>query len=66
VDDPDGIVVDAGFFPVDTCSLHLETAWVSVHEPLGAWLEERWSEPRSYRYRVSGAGRTSPLTFTRL
>ena len=66
VDDPDGIVVDAGFFPVDACALHLETAWVSVHEPLGAWLAERWSEPRSYRYRISGAGRTAPLTFTRL
>jgi 8-oxo-dGTP diphosphatase len=66
VDDPDGIVVDAGFFPVDSCAIQLETAWASVHEPLGAWLAERWSEPRSYRYRVSGAGRTSPLRFTRL
>ena len=66
VDDPDGIVVDAGFFPVDSCALQLETAWASVHEPLGAWLAERWSECRSYRYRVSGAGRAAPLKFTRL
>ena len=65
VDDPDGIVVDAGWFPVDACALQLESAWASVHEPLGAWLAERWSEPRSYRYRVSGAGR-APLRFTRL
>jgi 8-oxo-dGTP diphosphatase len=65
IDDPDGIVVDAGWFPVDACALRLETAWATVHEPLGAWLEERWSDQRSYRYRVSGAAHT-PLTFTRL
>jgi 8-oxo-dGTP diphosphatase len=64
-DDPDGIVVDARFVPFDACSVQLEGAWLSVHEPLGAWLAERWSEARSYRYRVEG-DRRSPLSFTRL
>jgi 8-oxo-dGTP diphosphatase len=65
VDDPDGIVVDARFVPLDGCAEQLAGAWLSVHEPLGAWLAERWTEPRSYRYRVDGAVRAA-LSFTRL
>ena len=54
VDDPDGIVVDARFVPVGDCALHLEGCHPWVREPLGAWLAERWDEPRSYRYRLDG------------
>jgi hypothetical protein len=25
-----------------------------VREPLGAWLAERWLDPRAYRYRLDG------------
>lgn len=58
VDDPDGIVVDARYIPVSECSTWLETNALWVREPLAAWLGERWSEPRSYRYRVDGESRT--------
>jgi 8-oxo-dGTP diphosphatase len=54
VDDPDGIVVDAKFVPVGDCAGHLEGCHPWVGEPLGAWLAERWDEPRSYRYRLDG------------
>lgn len=57
VDDPDGIVVDARFFPVDDCHVQLASTWLPTHEPLVAWLAERWTETRSYRYRVEGASR---------
>jgi len=54
VDDPDGIVVDARFVPVVDCDSHLQGCHRWVREPLGAWLEERWAEPRAYRYRLEG------------
>ena len=54
VDDPDGIVVDARFVPVDQCGVHLEAGHPWVREPLGAWLAERWLESRAYRYRLDG------------
>ena len=57
IDDPDGIVVDAQFFPVDDCHVQLASTWLPTHEPLVAWLAERWTEARSFRYRVSGATR---------
>lgn len=65
VDDPDGIVVDARFMPLDECSSWLASTWLPTHEPLLAWLSERWSDGRSYRYRVDGAARAS-MTVTRL
>lgn len=57
VDDPDGIVVDAQFFPVDDCHVPLASTWLPTHEPLVAWLAERWTDTRSFRYRVEGATR---------
>lgn len=59
VDDPDGIVVDAAFFPLDDCHVQLASTWLPTHEPLVAWLAERWTsaDTRSFRYRVDGASR---------
>ena len=57
VDDPDGIVVDARFVPVDACQAQLAETWLPTHEPLVAWLTERWSEQRAYRYRLEGESR---------
>jgi 8-oxo-dGTP diphosphatase len=65
VDDPDGIVVDARFVSVDDCALHLAEAWLPTHEPFAAWLAERWTERRHYRYRVDGDARSS-MVVTRL
>ena len=64
-DDPDGIVVDARFVPVDSCIEHLASTWLPTHEPLAAWLAERWTDARSYRYRVDGDERVS-MRITRL
>ncbi len=65
VDDPDRIVVDARFVPAGECASHLVGNHVWVREPLGAWLTERWIEPRAYKYRVDGDRRMG-LTVVRL
>jgi len=65
VDDPDGIVVDARFVPADECSVVLASTWQLIHEPVGAWLAERWEGERHYRYRVDGEVRAD-MTVTRL
>ena len=65
VDDPDGIVVDARFVPLDACALQLEEAHLFVREPVTTWLSERHVEPRSHRYRVEGR-RLSALQVVRL
>jgi 8-oxo-dGTP pyrophosphatase MutT (NUDIX family) len=65
VDDPDGIVVDARFVQPGDCAGHLDGCHPWVREPLGAWLDERWEDVRSYRYRVDGADRHS-LSVVRL
>lgn len=65
IDDPDGIVIDAAFSAIEVCRAHLSTTWLPTHEPLFHWLEERWSEPRSYKYHVEGLSR-STMTITRL
>ncbi len=52
--DPDAIVVDARFVPMDCCAAYLEGCHPWVSEPLGAWLAERWDGGRSYRYRLDG------------
>jgi 8-oxo-dGTP diphosphatase len=65
VDDPDGIVIDARFVAADECSVVLATTWELVHEPLGAWLLERWDDERAYHYRLDGAERAS-MTITRI
>jgi 8-oxo-dGTP diphosphatase len=65
-DDPDGIVEDARFVPVDECEATLRAAtWELISEPVGAWLAERWTEARTYRYSVAGANRAEMIV-TRL
>jgi 8-oxo-dGTP diphosphatase len=65
VDDPDGIVVDARFVPVDDCARQLADTWLPTHEPLVAWLAERWTDARAYRYSVDGPNRADAI-ITRL
>jgi 8-oxo-dGTP diphosphatase len=65
IDDPDGIVEDARFVPIDECDAALVATWQLITEPVGAWLMERWTDVRTYRYRVAGATRAE-MTVTRL
>jgi hypothetical protein len=65
VDDPDGIVVDARFVPLNDCadSLHGCPPWVRV--PLSEWLDERWDgDARPFGFHVAGTDPTS-LVVTR-
>jgi len=59
VDDPDGIVIDARFAPVDECAAILAACAPWVGEPLAEWLAHRWGprEAREYVYEVTGADR---------
>ena len=52
IDDPDGIVIDAGFHELASCHDRLCESPLWVAAPLTDWLRERWSESRSYAYRV--------------
>lgn len=61
VDDPDGIVVDAAWVDLDGCRDCLETSWIPAREPMLAWLGERWTDPRTYRYRVHGHDRSGSV-----
>lgn len=54
VDDPDGIVVEARFVSDGGHVDLLAGAHPWVREPLCAWTEARWTEPRAFRYRVEG------------
>lgn len=54
IDDPDGIVVDAAWVDLAGCESCLTTAWAPAREPMLAWLAERWSDRRSYRYHIDG------------
>ena len=63
VDDPDGIVDDVRFVPLDACGEQLAATWVPTHEPLLAWLEDR-TAGRTYRYVVDGETRAT-MTITR-
>ena len=56
VDDPDGIVVDARFVPVDDLDAHLADNQPWVREPLADWLAQRWppTETRPYDFHVAG------------
>jgi 8-oxo-dGTP diphosphatase len=56
-DDPDGIVEDARFVPADECDAVFHQTWQLITEPVGAWLTERWTEARTYRYHVAGTNR---------
>jgi 8-oxo-dGTP diphosphatase len=64
VDDPDGIVIGAGFFPTHDCRARMAVGHPWVGEPLLEWLEERWEEPRHFAYLVEGA-RRGDLTISR-
>lgn len=59
VDDPDGIVVEAGFVPLVQCADRLASCAPWVREPLAAWLDERWEAGtgRGFHYELRG---TSP------
>lgn len=61
VDDPDGIVVEAEFLPVDRCLSLLAEGVRWVHEPIAEWMAERWGPDaaRRYSYEVRGAARGS-------
>lgn len=52
--DPDGIVVEAGFVAPEECAARCAGGHPWVVEPLAAWIEDRWSEPRAFGYRVEG------------
>jgi ADP-ribose pyrophosphatase YjhB (NUDIX family) len=54
VADPDGIVVDAGWFAPADCGGRLEGGPSWVREPLTDWLDERWEGSRPYGYRIAG------------
>ena len=53
-EDPDGIVVDAAFAPVEVCTRHLATGPRWVAEPVGEWLATPWQGARRYGYHVAG------------
>ena len=65
VDDPDGIVVDARYVPVEACGRQLEGSWAPLHEPLTAWLSGPAECNRAWRYRVDGERRDA-MTVVRL
>jgi 8-oxo-dGTP diphosphatase len=65
IDDPDGIVVDAKFVPLDACADNLRGCPAWVREPLAEWAAERWTgEPRPFGFHVAGADQAS-LVVTR-
>jgi len=54
VDDPDGIVVDAGFHDSATIDRHLDTSPPWVAEPMRDWLQATWDGSRHFAYRAHG------------
>jgi len=64
--DPDGIVVAAGFVPVEQCAARLADAPRWVREPLADWLAERWSVSRTYSYRVDGTSSGGDMSVRRI
>jgi 8-oxo-dGTP diphosphatase len=61
VEDPDGIVVEAGFLAHHECRARLAEGARWIHEPLTEWLDERWepAESRGYHYDVRGTDRNA-------
>lgn len=53
--DPDGIVTDAAWVPLECCSEQLAGTHDWVREPLTEWLDGRWRDQRRYRYRLEDA-----------
>jgi ADP-ribose pyrophosphatase YjhB (NUDIX family) len=66
VDDPDGIVVDARFVPCDSVGGLEAEMWLPTHEPLVAWLAERWDESRAYRYKILEGASPQSMQISRL
>jgi 8-oxo-dGTP diphosphatase len=66
IDDPDGIVLDAGFHCVSACHDRLleSPAWVA--HPLTEWLGERWAGDRHYAFRVVSGATLADLVVERL
>ena len=64
-DDPDGIVETAAWVPADDCGDHLADVARWVSEPVLEWTTDRWSDIRSFSYRIDGADRSS-LVVTRV
>ncbi len=54
IDDPDGIVVDAGFLDTVTVHSRLDTAPPWVAEPMRHWVDGAWSGSRHFEYRALG------------
>ena len=67
VDDPDGIVIEAGFFPVERAGEMLAECTTWVREPLAEWLLAPWgpAQVRGYRYDVRN-GTTGELEVLRV
>ena len=64
-DDPDGIVTGAEWADRSSTAELLASTQPWVREPLLEWLGERWSDPRRFRYRVTGRDLAS-MQVTRL
>ena len=60
IDDPDGIVIDAAFVPLDACDDHLAGCLPWVAGPIADWIADRWgpAQARTYHYEVRGATRS--------
>jgi 8-oxo-dGTP diphosphatase len=54
VADPDGIVVDARWVPVEECGALLDGCHPWVAEPLASWLAGEIAEVRSFGFTVTG------------
>ncbi len=59
LDDPDGIVVEAEFLPVERCLALLAEGARWIHEPMAEWMTHRWGPDaaRTYSYEVRGVVR---------
>ncbi|HEX7095293.1 MAG TPA: NUDIX hydrolase [Acidimicrobiales bacterium] len=66
IDDPDEIVHEAAFHPIEQCHERLCSAPAWVADPLLDWLREGFTELRSYAYRVVGGTDLSSLVVERL
>jgi 8-oxo-dGTP pyrophosphatase MutT (NUDIX family) len=66
LDDPDGIVHEAAFHAHRACHDRLVGAPEWVAGPLTEWLTERFTESRSYAYRVVGGNDLASLVVERL
>ena len=65
IDDPDGIVTDARFVPLEECPSTLLENAIWVREPICEWLSDRWADSRSFRYEVVGRDRPSMVVHRR-